>query len=239
MRQFQSVFSLPEDGIVGKSTWYAIQFIYNAVKKLNELDSEGIALSEVTQQYGGDSGLGDRGNEVRNIQYLLRYVSEFYATVPSVEIDGVFGPATESAVSAFQRQADLPVTGRVDLATWDALYRTYLGLIETIPFQYVEGNVLPYPGVPLRQGSETEAVRILQEYLNFVGQTYTQIPPVNVTGYFGNQTQQAVLTFQRLFGIPTTGTVAAVTWDTLADLYSDLYNGSRLGEGQYPGYEIS
>lgn len=239
VRQFQSVFSLPEDGIVGKSTWYAIQFIYNAVKKLNELDSEGIALSEVTQQYGGDSGLGDRGNEVRNIQYLLRYVSEFYATVPSVEIDGVFGPATESAVSAFQRQADLPVTGRVDFATWDALYRTYLGLIETIPFQYVEGNVLPYPGVPLRQGSETEAVRILQEYLNFVGQTYTQIPPVNVTGYFGPQTQQAVLTFQRLFGIPTTGTVAAVTWDTLADLYSDLYNGSRLGEGQYPGYEIS
>ena len=239
VRQFQSVFSLPEDGIVGKSTWYAIQFIYNAVKKLNELDSEGIALSEVTQQYGGDSGLGDRGNEVRNIQYLLRYVSEFYATVPSVEIDGVFGPATQSAVSAFQRQADLPVTGRVDFATWDALYRTYLGLIETIPFQYVEGNVLPYPGVPLRQGSETEAVRILQEYLNFVGQTYTQIPPVNVTGYFGNQTQQAVLTFQRLFGIPTTGTVAAVTWDTLADLYSDLYNGSRLGEGQYPGYEIS
>ena len=239
VRQFQSVFSLPEDGIVGKSTWYAIQFIYNAVKKLNELDSEGIALSEVTQQYGGDSGLGDRGNEVRNIQYLLRYVSEFYATVPSVEIDGVFGPATQSAVSAFQRQADLPVTGRVDFATWDALYRTYLGLIETIPFQYVEGNVLPYPGVPLRQGSETEAVRILQEYLNFVGQTYTQIPPVNVTGYFGNQTQQAVLTFQRLFGIPTTGTVAAVTWDALADLYSDLYNGSRLGEGQYPGYEIS
>ena len=239
VRQFQSVFSLPEDGIVGKSTWYAIQFIYNAVKKLNELDSEGIALSEVTQQYGGDSGLGDRGNEVRNIQYLLRYVSEFYATVPSVEIDGVFGPATQSAVSAFQRHADLPVTGRVDFATWDALYRTYLGLIETIPFQYVEGNVLPYPGVPLRQGSETEAVRILQEYLNFVGQTYTQIPPVNVTGYFGNQTQQAVLTFQRLFGIPTTGTVAAVTWDALADLYSDLYNGSRLGEGQYPGYEIS
>ena len=239
VRQFQSVFSLPEDGIVGKSTWYAIQFIYNAVKKLNELDSEGIALSEVTQQYGGDSGLGDQGNEVRNIQYLLRYVSEFYATVPSVEIDGVFGPATQSAVSAFQRQADLPVTGRVDFATWDALYRTYLGLIETIPFQYVEGNVLPYPGVPLRLGSETEAVRILQEYLNFVGQTYTQIPPVNVTGYFGNQTQQAVLTFQRLFGIPTTGTVAAVTWDALADLYSDLYNGSRLGEGQYPGYEIS
>ena len=239
VRQFQSIFSLPEDGIVGKSTWYAIQFIYNAVKRLNELDSEGITLSEVTQQYEKELGVGSQGIEVQNIQYLLRYLSEFYNTVPPVAIDGIYGPATESAVSAFQRQADLPITGRVDFATWDALYRTYLGLIETIPFQYIEGNVLPYPGVPLRLGSENDTVRILQEYLNFVGQTYTQIPPVNVTGYFGNQTQQAVLTFQQLFGIPTTGTVAAVTWNTLADLYSDLYNGSRLGEGQYPGYEIS
>ena len=33
-------------------------------------------------------------------------------------------------------------------------------------------------------------------------------------------------------------TVAAITWAAIAELYSDLYNGSRLNEGQYPGYEI-
>ncbi len=238
VRRFQEVFSLPADGIVGKSTWYAIQFIYNAVKRLNELDSEGITLSEVTQQYSGEATQGSQGTEVQNIQYLLSYLAEFYSTIPPVAIDGIYGPSTTAAVSAFQETFDLPVTGNVDFDTWDVLYRTYIGFLATIPFQYAEGNVLPYPGVPLRLGSDADEVRVLQEYLNFVSRFYDEIPTVNVTGYFGNQTREAVLAFQRLEGIPPTGTVASVTWNALADRYSDLYNGSRLGEGQYPGFAV-
>ena len=98
--------------------------------------------------------------------------------------------------------------------------------------------MLPYPGVPLRLGSSDDSVRVLQEYLNYVSLWITELPSVNVTGFFGSQTQQAVLSFQRFAGIEPTGTVASVTWNALADLYSDLYNGSRLGEGQFPGYEI-
>lgn len=238
VRRFQEVFSLPVDGIVGKSTWYAIQFIYNAVKRLNELNSEGISLSEVTQQFTESIGQGSTGIEVQNVQYLLSYLSQFYSTIPPVDIDGVYGPSTTAAVIAFQQTFDLPVTGEVSFDDWDVMYRTYLGFIETIPFQYVEGNVLPYPGIPLRLGSEADAVRVLQEYLNYLARFYDEIPTVTVTGYFGTQTQQAVLAFQRLQGIPENGTVGSVTWNAIADLYSDLYNGSRLNEGQYPGYEI-
>ncbi len=238
VRRFQEVFSLPADGIVGKSTWYAIQFIYNAVKRLNELDSEGIALSEVTQQYTRALSEGATGLEVQNVQYLLSYLSEFYNTIPPVAIDGIYGPATTAAVSAFQSTFELPVTGEVDFATWDVLYRTYLGFLATIPFQYVEGNILPYPGVPLRLGSQDDSVRVLQEYLNFIATRIPEIPSVSPTGYFGEQTQNAVLAAQRFLGIEPSGTVASVTWSAIADLYSDLLIGSRLGEGQYPGYEL-
>ena len=110
VRRFQEVFSLPADGIVGTSTWYAIQFIYNAVKRLNELDSEGIALSEVTQQYTESIGPGSTGVEVQNIQYLLSYLSAFYSEIPQVSIDGIYGSATEDAVRAFQRKFELPIT---------------------------------------------------------------------------------------------------------------------------------
>ena len=118
------------------------------------------------------------------------------------------------------------------------MYRTYLGFIETIPFEYVEGNIIPYPGIPLRIGSRDDSVRVLQEYLNYVSQSIPEIPSVEVTGYFGEQTRSAVLALQSFFGIPATGTVASVTWNALTDLYSDLYNGSRLNDGQYPGFEI-
>ena len=181
---------------------------------------------------------GDRGIEVQNVQYLLSYISEFYSTVPSVAIDGIFGSATADAVRAFQRTFELPVTAIVDVETWDVLYRTYLGFIEAIPFKYVEGNILPYPGVPLRIGSSDDSVRVLQEYLNFISAYYPEIPSVNVTGYFGTQTQNAVTAFQRAMGITPNGTVGSVTWNAITELYSDLYNGSRLNDGQFPGYEI-
>ena len=175
---------------------------------------------------------------MQNVQYLLSYLSEFYNTIPPVAIDGIYGPATTAAVSAFQSTFELPVTGEVDFATWDVLYRTYLGFLATIPFQYVEGNILPYPGVPLRLGSQDDSVRVLQEYLNFIATRIPEIPSVSPTGYFGEQTQNAVLAAQRFLGIEPSGTVASVTWSAIADLYSDLLIGSRLGEGQYPGYEL-
>jgi peptidoglycan hydrolase-like protein with peptidoglycan-binding domain len=238
VRRFQEIFSLTPDGIVGPATWYRIQFIYNAVKRLNELDSEGIRLDEVTQQFSRELSEGDVGVEVNNVQYLIAYLSQFYDTVPSVAIDGIYGSDTANAVRSFQRTFGLPITGTVDLATWDIMYRTYLGFLETIPFKYIEGNVLPYPGIPLRLGSEDETVRLLQEYINYISQFIPEIPSTGVTGYFGTQTQNAVLALQNFFGIEQTGTVAAATWDAITDLYSDLYNGGRLGEGQYPGYTV-
>ncbi|MBQ9747141.1 MAG: peptidoglycan-binding protein, partial [Clostridia bacterium] len=46
VRSFQTVFSLAPDGIVGKATWYRIQYIYSAVKRLSELGSEGLRLED-------------------------------------------------------------------------------------------------------------------------------------------------------------------------------------------------
>jgi peptidoglycan hydrolase-like protein with peptidoglycan-binding domain len=82
-------------------------------------------------------------------------------------------------------------------------------------------------------------VRLLQEYLNYIAQYYPQIPSVSPTGYFGSRTQEAVIAFQRLQGLTPNGTVGANTWNEISSLYSDLYLGSRLGEGQYPGYDVS
>ena len=44
VRAFQQQFNLTADGIVGRATWYRIAFIYNNVKRLSELDSEGLLL---------------------------------------------------------------------------------------------------------------------------------------------------------------------------------------------------
>lgn len=238
VRRFQEVFSLTPDGIVGPATWYRIQLIYNAVKKLNELNSEGILLDEVSQQYERELSLGDTGVEVTNVQYLLAYLAQFYDSIPPIAVDGIYGTETQNAVRSFQRAFDLDVTGNVDLISWDILYRTYLGFLETVPFKYIEGNVLPYPGIPLRLGSESDEVRLLQEYIRYIASFIDEIPSVEPTGYFGTQTQSSVVALQNFLGIEPNGTVAAATWNGISGLYSDLYAGSRLNEGQFPGYNV-
>ena len=238
VRRFQEIFGLTPDGVIGKSTWYRIQNVYIGVKRLNDLNSEGIRIDEVTDQYPGALQLGDSGNAVLNLQYFIAYVSQFYETIPSVAIDGSFGESTRAAVEDVQRTFGLPVDGVVGAQTWERLYRAYRGIVDTIPREYIEGEAIPFGGVPLRIGAESSDVRLLQEYLNEIAQTYSEIPQVEATGYFGPRTQEAVIAFQNLAGIAPTGIVAAVTWTAIAELYDVLYRGAALQEGQYPGFEV-
>lgn len=233
---FQRIFNLQADGIIGKETWYRIAFLYNSVKRLAELDSEGISLEDIRKQFSEDLRLGDSGDEVRVIQYFLAVVGTFYETVPVVPINGEFNETTESAVRAFQTTQGLPATGIVDETTWNDLYSAYRGIIDTIVVP--ENRIAPYPGTPLINGSQGDYVVFLQEYLNRIAQTYTALPTVTVDGVFGNQTQAAVEAFQREFGLPPNGVVGPITWSRIADLYEDLTVGSEKQDGQFGGYEM-
>ncbi len=238
VKEFQRAFDLTPDGIVGRSTWYTIQQIYNSVKRLNDLNSEGLSLSDVTKQYPGVLREGDSGVGVSALQYYLSYLSEIYNTIPRVSIDGVFGAGTAEAVRAAQRTLGLESDGVVGEETWRAIYNAYFGVVSTIPLKYTEGNTVPFPGVFLRIGVEADEVRLLQEYLNYISQFISEIPSVNPTGYFGTRTQEAVIAFQNYYGIQPSGVVGPVTWGGITSLYTDLYNGSRLGDGQFSGANI-
>ncbi|MBE6604359.1 MAG: spore cortex-lytic protein [Ruminococcaceae bacterium] len=238
VRRFQEIFGLAADGVVGKATWYYIRRIYNAVKRLNDLASEGVTLEEITGQYPGVLREGDSGIGVANLQYYLNYLSGYYSTVRPVTIDGVFGPTTRAAVLDAQNTFGLVADGIVGAVTWEAIYDAYLGIITTIPRTFTEGVSIPFGGVVLRQGAESEDVRLLQEYLNYIAATYTAIPTVSVTGYFGPRTREAVIAFQEQFSLPVSGTVGAITWNAITDVYEDLFQGATRGEGQAPGTTI-
>src|SRR3982750_2400753 len=80
---------------------------------------------------------GNRDHPVRTLQDLLR------ARGHSVAVDGVFGPATETAVRAFQADHHLPVDGVVGPQTWPVLV------------------------VTVRRGDQGDAVRGVQEEFAF------------------------------------------------------------------------
>ena len=240
VKKFQEIFNLEQDGVVGKDTWYRIQYLYNSVKRLNELNSEGLTLEEISSQYPNQLAIGSSGDGVFTLQYYLDYISNFVDTVSSVTPDRIFGEETRQSVISFQRTYGLEQTGIVDEVVWNSIYNVYLGLLSSVPLEYREGVIIPFPGTLLRVGSQGDDVRVLQSYLNYISRVYPQIPSVSVDGVFGVGTEQAVRAFQDLFGIdvPRKGVVASVTWKAITDVYEDIYYGSMVNARQFPGYKI-
>ena len=239
VREFQTIFNLTSDGLVGNATWYAIQRVYAAVKRLNDLTSEGVSPEEVTNLFSQVLRIGDTGRGVRELQYFLSFIANYNETVPYIEIDGIFGPRTESAVKAVQTLYGIEPTGIVNLETWDYIYRAYRGLLESLPSDYFDGVTQPYPGFPLRLGMRLDAVRYLQEYLDLIATVYPEIEAPAVTGIFDTATRDAVEQFQDRFGIDVTGVVSSPTWTAITSVYRDIFDGNQASGTQSPGGVIS
>ena len=248
VRKFQEIFRLGVDGIIGRQTGYKLVFLYTGIKKLTELESEGIILGEIPKYTPGTNvvqqadtvlsyGEGDTGDGVRIIQYWLSWVSGFYQTVPDVKIDGVFGQSTENSVLQFQKQFGLPQTGRVDNATWNELYSVYAGILKDTR-EEIDTTFLESIKEPLRVGSTGENVKQLQQALNELKTMYPEISSVMETGTYGQRTRLAVLTIQRILGLPATG---IADMETIQIILEELenYNSSRSPSAlQYPGYVL-
>ena len=224
VKQFQRIFNLTPDGIVGEATWYAIRRIYNGVKRLSELYSEGITITEAERLFPYPLRLKDRGQPVSIIQYYLKFLSRFNNSLPDIDVDGIFGQSTEDAVRTFQSEHNLTADGIVGERTWDAILDEYQKTINSLPYEYKSYSSLLYPGYVITEGATGKAVEQLQTYLNVISQNLAAVPPVTVDGVYGPETISAVEAVQSLYGMPVTGYVGPLTWNAIVE----LYNGYRI-----------
>ena len=237
VRTFQRTFRLSEDGVVGPATWYRITYLFNAVKRLSELDSEGIRIDELPRAFEELLSLGDTGDDVRVMQYYLAVIAAYYDTIPPIAVNGIFDEDTEAAVRAFQQQFGLAQDGLVGRQTWQAMEDAYEGI--RTASNLIEGGVVLFPGRVLQAGFQGEDVATIQEYLAYLATIYPAIPAPAITGVYGLETVQAVEAFQQEFGLEVNGIVGVTTWDAIASLYSDLRTGNTQQLGQFPGTTLS
>lgn len=222
VRKFQEIFYLQNNGTVDKSTWYKIKRYYVGVKGLSELMSEGVTVEEASVPFTTTLAPGSSGPVVSILQYYLSVIAYFNPNLNFAAINGYYGPETETAVREFQSFYGLPVTGEVDVFTWDTITRIYLQILSSLEMGYSGQKAKLYPGYFLSYGMQGDDIIDLQTYLSVVRRNIPQIGNVEVTGIYDDQTKNAILNFQRLFGIPQTGAVGPVTWNAIAKEYDNI-----------------
>jgi len=245
--EFQRYFNLTPDGVVGPVTWNKLYSVYRGIQANAPIPPNPPPPPGTLPPFPGTLlRIGSTGENVRLIQSRLNTIGEVYPNIPRLAVDGIFGPITQSAVIAFQREFVLSPDGIVGPITWGKIMDVYYqitGGVHTPPAPPTTPpppgptppppSILPpYPGTLIRVGSTGRNVRIIQSYLNTIRINHPNIPQLVVDGVFGPITQSAVVAFQREFGLSPDGIVGPITWGQIMQVFPQVTGSATLA---YPG----
>ena len=120
---FQRLQGLPVTGIVDRVTFDALYVAYidslleHAAPEAPDLFPRNPAAYEIT--------VGDALFTVYAIQHMLGEIGIIHDELEEQPLTGTYSEGNAEAVRRFQENVGLPVTGRVDRATWNTLVREY------------------------------------------------------------------------------------------------------------------
>ncbi len=150
---------------------------------------------------------------------MLRVIAEDDESLPTVVPDGIYGPSTMTAVSAFQRKYGLPVTGVTNEDTWNTIYNIYQPALIQVG-QATPIEIILDPGEVFRRGDSSPYVYLLQSMLT---QLATDHPSIEAPGYSGimdDPTVYALRSFQKLAGLREDGEFDKITWKHLVHQFT-------------------
>lgn len=158
------------------------------------------------------------GQPIRSLQTMLRVIAEAYPGYVRIIPDGIYGPETVAAVSAFQRKHGLPVTGVTDLPTWEAIVEIYNPALISQDAAFPLDVVLN-PGQVIRKGERHPNLYLAQAMLTVLAELYESIAMPGLTGILDDPTADSLASFQYLSGLPMTGNLDKHTWKHLVLQY--------------------
>lgn len=232
--QFQPLFAAFCDGRISQCTgllqWGTVELAnqgYTPIEILRYYFGENINIvtdapvRDVEATYPGEPvQLGDSSFDVLRIQLNLDRIRINFPAIPPIEpLNGYFNESTEAAVRAFQSIFKLPVTGVVDEATWYMIRYIFIAvtkLAELTTQGYQLSQLLEITRETYLEGDVRPTVELIQYALNVVAAFNPAISQIAITGYFDEQTRNAVIEFQKTVNLEPTGVVDRETYEALA-----------------------
>lgn len=156
---------------------------------------------------------------IRSLQTMLRTIALFSDEYQRIVPDGIYGPETQAAVSTFQRNRGLPVTGIANQQTWDEVIRMYDDAVEALspvqPIDYTLSSEFPFT-----RGDQSPRLKLAQCMLSEIGGQYACICQPELSGRMDEMMINSISEFQRISGLPITGKLDKTTWNHLVAQYA-------------------
>ena len=162
-----------------------------------------------------------RHDAIRNLQRYLRRLSYEQSTITPVPVDGIFESETEEALSEFQRLFGLPVTGRADRESYDALFKEYEQLSRKDKRVPVDFFPVTPENYETKAGETSAFVTLIQFMLGELTLFYDAFEPPARTGVLDKETEEAIRRFQEIHALPQTGRIDRLTWNRLSEEYKN------------------
>lgn len=159
-----------------------------------------LAPGASARSYGPD----DQAQEIALLQEALEELDFYYA-----DITGKYGKRTQAAVKKFQKRYGLEQSGIADEETQRLIFAK--AGVEAPQSSGAQADA--YGSETLREGSQGDAVRILQENL-----TLLEFYSGSITGSYGRLTKEAVRRFQKEHDLSADGVAGPRTFRKLTQL---------------------
>ena len=168
------------------------------------------------------------GQPVRSLQTMLRTIGIAEGRPITVIPDGIYGRQTAAAISLFQKEHGIPVTGITDQQTWDMITyhfsqaQTQIGKAQGVEVVLNSGRVFT-------DGDSSPWVMLFQSMLAVIAQHYRFSGCPTSSGCMDKKTCQCLTEFQRLSGLPETGQLDRKTWKHLSLQFTLAANSIKTG----------
>lgn len=165
--------------------------------------------------------IGDSSFNVLRMELALDRIRVNYPAIPQINpLNGHFNESTQAAVRAFQNIFKLPATGEVDEATWYMIRYIFVAvtkLAELTTQGYQLNRLLEVTRETFLEGDMRPTVEMIQFAINVLSPFYPTIPSIPITGYFDENTRNAVIEFQKTMNLDPTGIVDRNTYEILSE----------------------
>ena len=166
--------------------------------------------------------LEQQENAILQIQRILRDLDYLDSDLARIRLSGNYDEETRQSVRDIQEKYGLPITGIVDHTTWQVLQAVDKASKEAQALARAVYLLPRDPEYTINPGLRDDVVYIIQHMLNVIGQEYDNFSPLEFSGVYDEQTQNAVKEFQRKSLLESSGVLDPNTFNRLADEYERI-----------------